>query len=235
MQDTEENESDTNFYPYHIPDYHIQYRDILYIKIISMNQEVTEVINTTPTYGTNIYNNEASFYIYGYNVSDSGYVEIPVIGKVKVVGKTLDEAKNAIIAQTHKFLKDPTVIVKLLSFKYSVLGEVVRPGIYTNFNNQLTVLEALSQAGDITSFGNRRMVMVVRPEVNGTHTYRFDLTSTEILKSEGFFLLPNDIVYVEPVKSRNFRNNVPTLSLLLGVVTTTILVLNFFNNTKSSG
>lgn len=228
LQDEEER-VDTTFYAYDVPSYKIQQRDILYIRIISMNRDVTDVINTTPTYGSNIYNNEASFYIYGYNVSDSGNVEIPVIGKVNVVGLTLEEAKSSIIAQTKKFLKDPTVIVKLISFKYSVLGEVIRPGIYTNFNNQLTVLEAISQAGDISSFGNRKKVMVIRPDVSGTRTFKLDLTTKDILTSDGFFLLPNDIVYVEPVKSRNFRNNIPTISVVLGAITTFILVLSYVN------
>lgn len=212
-----------------IPTYRIQNRDILYIKIISMNKEVTEVINTTPSNATNIYNNESSFYIYGYNVNDSGNVEIPIIGAVNVVGKTLEETKTAIIKQTLKVLKDPTVIVKLISFKFSVLGEVVRPGKYTNFNNQLTVLEAISQAGDITTYGNRRKVMVIRSGVKGTKTFRFDLTNINLLNSEGFYLLPNDIVYVEPLKSRNFRNNIPTLSLVLGSISTFILVLSYVN------
>jgi polysaccharide biosynthesis/export protein len=229
LQQPEYEPDSINFYPYQVPDYQIQQRDVLYIRIISMNQEVTQVINASPVSGANLYSNDASFYIYGYNVSDSGEVELPVIGKVEVVGKTLEEAKQAIVDKTNKFLKEPTVIVKLLSFKYSVLGEVMRPGMYTNFNNQLNVLEAISQAGDVTPYGNRRRVMVVRPKVDGTHTYRFDLTSTEILKSEGFFLLPNDVVYVEPVKSRNFRNNIPTISLVLGSISTFVLVLNYFS------
>jgi polysaccharide biosynthesis/export protein len=226
LQDDKEG-ADTTFYAYDVPSYKIQQRDILYIKIISMNKEVTEVVNTVPSYGANIYNNEASFYIYGHNVSDSGFVEIPIIGKVNVVGLTLEEAKIAIIAQTKKILKEATVIVKLISFKYSVLGEVIRPGLYTNFNNQLTVLEAISQAGDISTFGNRKKVMVIRPDVTGTRTFRLDLTQKDILTSDGFFLLPNDIVYVEPVKSRNFRNNIPTISLVLGAITTFVLVLSY--------
>lgn len=228
LQESEEG-IDTTFYAYDVPSYKIQQRDILYIRVVSMNKEVTEVLNTTPTYGANIYNNEASFYIYGYNVSDSGDVEIPVIGKVNVVGLTLEDAKSAIIARTKLILKDPTVIVKLISFKYSVLGEVNRPGLYTNFNNQLTVLEAISQAGDISSFGNRKKIMVIRPDVTGTRTFRLDLTTKDILTSDGFFLLPNDIVYVEPMKSRNFRNNIPTISVLLGAITTFILVLSYVN------
>ena len=230
LQENQSMQTDTiGFFPYEVPAYQIQQRDILYIKIISMNKEVTEVMNTTPTYGTNIFNNEASFYIYGYNVSDSGYVEIPVVGKVKVTGKTLEEAKEAIVDETLKFLKDPTVIVKLISFKYSVLGEVNRPGVYTNFNNQLTVLEAISKAGDISPFGERRKVVVIRPGVSGTKTHRLDLTDKAILLSDGFFLLPNDIVYVEPVKSRNFRNNIPVWSLFLTSLTTFILILNYID------
>jgi polysaccharide biosynthesis/export protein len=228
LQENEAVKTDSlGYYPYQVPAYRIQQRDILYIKIISMNKDVTEVMNTTPSYGANIYNNEASFYIYGYNVSDSGYVEIPVAGKVYVVGKTLEEAKTAITMQTLKILKDPTVIVKLISFKFSVLGEVNRPGVYTNFNDQLTVLEAISQAGDISAFGERRKIMVIRPSVDGTKIHRLDLTDKAILLSDGFFLLPNDIVYVEPVKSQNFRNNIPIWSLFLTSITTFILVLNY--------
>ena len=217
------------FYPYNVPEYRIQKRDVLYIKVISLNKEATEMINATPVFSQNMYSNDASFYLYGYNVNDSGNIELPIIGEVNVVGKTMEEAKEALKTATANFLKDATIIVKLISFKYSVLGEVARPGVYTNFNNQLTVLEAISQAGDINEFGNRKKVMVLRPTTKGTQTFRLDLTKTEILKSEGFFLLPNDIVYIEPVKSRNFRNNIQIYSLFLSTITTFILVLNYIS------
>ena len=214
------------------PDYRIQQRDVLYIRILSLNQEITQVINATAsTINTNQFTNEASLFIYGYNVSDSGYVDIPVIGKVEVVGKTMEEAKTAVKAQAAKFLKDATIIVKLISFKYSVFGEVQRPGVYQNYNNQLTVLEAISNAGDISPYGNRKKILVVRPGTQGTKTYRLDLTKTDILNSEGFFLLPNDMVYVEPVKSYNFQVNLPTISAFLTAVSTLILVLNYINKT----
>ena len=122
------------------------------------------------------------------------------------------------------------VIVKLVSFKFSVLGEVGRPGTYSNFNNQLTVLEAISMAGDITDFGNRRQVLVLRPTKEGTKTFRLNLTDISILTSDGFFLLPNDIVYVEPIKSKMLKINLSTISLLLTGISTLILILNFTNN-----
>ena len=209
------------------PDYRIQKRDILYIRILSLNQEITQVINSTSVLSTNQFTNDASLFIYGYNVSDSGFVEIPVVGRVDVLNKTLEEAKTAVSEKAAKYLKDATVIIKLISFKYSVMGEVTRPGVYQNYNNQLTVLEAISNAGDISPYGDRRKVLVIRPGNEGTRTFRLNLTRTDILSSEGFFLLPNDIVYVEPVKSYNIRVNLPIVSVFLTGVSTLILVLNY--------
>jgi polysaccharide export outer membrane protein len=211
------------------PDYHIQKRDVLYIRVLSLNQEITEVINSTSAINSNQFTNDASLFIYGYNVSDSGDVEIPVIGKVNVLDKTMEEARLEISKQAAVFLKDATVTIKLISFKYSVLGEVKNPGVYQNYNNQLTVLEAIGNAGDISAYGNRRKIMVVRPGTEGTKTFRLDLTKTAILNSEGFFLLPNDIVYVEPVKSFNFKTNLPVISVFLTGVSSLILVLNYID------
>ena len=116
----EGNEKQPGTYNATPPNYRIQQRDVLYIRILSLNQEITQVINSTSVLNTNQFTNDASLFIYGYNVSDSGYVEIPVVGKVDVQGKTLEEAKTAISEKTARYLKDATVIVKLISFKYSV-------------------------------------------------------------------------------------------------------------------
>jgi polysaccharide biosynthesis/export protein len=214
------------------PPYKIQKGDILYICVLSLNQEVTQVINSTSVNGTNQLTGEANMFIYGYVVDDSGYVEVPVIGKIKVIDKSVEEAKVEIGKRASLVLKDASIIVKLISFKYSVLGEVNHPGVFQNFNNQLTVLEAIGNAGDITAYGNRHKILVVRPGNEGTKTFRLDITSTEILNSEGFFLLPNDIIYVEPVKSYNFKVNIQNVSLLLAGISTLILLLNYINTSK---
>lgn len=221
--------STENFYPRsQRPDYRIQTRDILYVKIYSLNEEMSNLINqTVGSYQQNLFQNETSLYINGYSVSDSGYIEIPILGKIMIVGKTMDEALASLRERASLYLKDATVIVKLISFKVSVIGEVNRPGTYNNFNSQLTVLEAISMAGDITDYGNRKQVLVLRPTTSGTNTFRLDLTSKKILTSDGFFLLPNDIVYVEPIKRKSFRINIPTLTLALTSITTLILVLNY--------
>lgn len=225
----EEEGDTTDLYTAIPPNYLIQQRDLLYIRVSSLNQEITKVINSNDEYSRVQFTNDISLFIYGYDVSDSGFVEIPIIGKVSVANKTMAEAKIAIEYHTAKFLKDATVVVKLISFKYSVIGEVNRPGVYQNYNLQLTVLEAISKAGNISPFGERRKILVIRPSKEGSRTFRLDLTSDKILESEGFFLLPNDVVYVEPVKSYNFRNNLPIYALFFSAITTFILVLNYIN------
>ena len=142
----------------------------------------------------------------------------------------MEEIISLIRQRSNQFLKDATVVVKLVSFKVSVIGEVNRPGSYNNYNSQLTVLEVISLAGDITDYGNRKSVLVLRPVTGGTKSFRLDLTDRQILTSDGFYLLPNDIVYVEPIKSKTFRINIPTISLFLTSVSTLILVLNYINN-----
>lgn len=223
--------STENFFPKTRPEYRIQTRDIMYVKIYSLNEEMSNLINQSiGSYQQNLFQNETSLFINGYSVSDSGNIEIPILGKIRIGGKTMDEAITAIKARTDKYLKDATVIVKLISFKVSVIGEVARPGTYNNYSTQLTVLEAVSMAGDITDYGNRKQVLVLRPTSTGTKSFRLDLTSKNILSSDGFFLLPNDIVYVQPIKSKSFRINIPTISLLLTTVSTLILVLNYVDN-----
>ena len=222
--------STVNFFPKKQPQYRIQKQDILYIKIYTLEQEVSDLINqNTSGYTQNMFQNETSLFINGYIVNDSGYVEIPIIGMVDILNKTLDEATEAVRKAAKVYLKDATIVVKLISFKFTVIGEVKRPNTYRNFNNQLTVLEAISMAGDISDYGDRKNVLVLRPNSEGTQTFRLDLTNKNILTSDGFFLLPNDIVYVEPQSSKTFRLNIPTFTLVLSSFTTLILILNYIN------
>ena len=211
-----DNTVDSNFFPKTQPDYHIQKQDILYVKVYTINREVSDLINqTSSTYQQNLYQNETSLFINGYSVNDSGYVEIPVLGKILVLNKTIDDATEAIRNRADKFLKDATIIVKLISFKFTVMGEVNRPGVYRNFNNQLTVLEAIGMAGDINDYGDRKQILVLRPAKGGTLTFKLDLTNKKILTSDGYFLLPNDLVYVAPIKSKILKLNAPSFSLVL--------------------
>jgi polysaccharide export outer membrane protein len=222
-----------DYFPKERPEYRIQTSDILYIRVYTLNQEISDLINqTTGASQQNLFQNETEIYINGYTVNDSGYIDIPVLGRIEVAEKTVDQAIAAVREKASVFLKDASIVLKLVSFKFSVLGEVARPGTYNNYNNQLTVLEAISMAGDITDYGNRKLVLVLRPSKTGTKTFRLDLTNIDLLRSEGFFLLPNDIVYVQPIKSKMIKINIPTFSLFLTGLSTLILVLNYLNYSR---
>ena len=216
------------FHPMEKPDYRVQYQDILYINITTLNQEMNDILNPgIQRYAPSIYRDESNIYIFGYTVSDSGTISLPILGDIYVYGHKLEEIKHDIKQRSLEYLKDAVINVKLLSFKFTVIGEVNRPGSYTNFNNQLTVLDAIGMAGDITDFGNRKEVIVVRPSKAGTYTYRINVQDKNLLQSEGYFLLPNDIVIVEPIKSKPFQLNIPTMALFLTTISTLILVLSF--------
>jgi polysaccharide biosynthesis/export protein len=121
---------------------------------------------------------------------------------------------------------------KLLGFKFTVIGEVRTPGTYINYSNYLTVLEAIGHAGGITDFGRRDKLQVIRPVESGSKIYTLNLQDKSILSSNAYFLMPNDIVIVEPEKKKIFNLNLPTFSFIFtsvtSLLTTTLLLINYF-------
>lgn len=137
--------------------------------------------------------------IINYLVDVDGNIDFPVLGKIKVLGLTVSEVRDLIQQKLEEgYLKDPVVIVRILNFRVSVLGEVRNPGTFTIAGERITLLQALATAGDLTIKGRRDNVLVVR-DFKGTKTYtRVDLTNKELFNSPVYFLTQNDIVYVEP-------------------------------------
>jgi polysaccharide export outer membrane protein len=125
------------------------------------------------------------------------------------------------------------VICKLRTFKFTVIGEVKMPGTFINYNNYLTVLEAIGRAGGIGDFGDRDHILVVRPLDKGTKTYRLSLQTKDLLNSEAYYLLPNDVVIVQPQGQKIFNLNLPTISFIISTVTSTItmtlLLIDYFS------
>jgi polysaccharide export outer membrane protein len=216
-----------------IPDYKIQPRDILFITAKAMNPagKIEDFLSSTSSSYQMGGMGDAGSFFYGYDVNLEGYIRMPVIGTLKVEGLTLEEVRKLLQESVDKIFINSTVECKLLSFKFTVLGEVKAPGIYVNYNNYLTVLEAIGRAGGIGDFGNRDRVLVVRPVDKGTQTFRINLNDKNILSSKAYFLLPNDVVIVEPVKQKIFNMNVPTISFIVTTLTSTItmtlLLINY--------
>jgi polysaccharide export outer membrane protein len=218
-----------------IPDYRIQHRDILYITAKAMTPEgmITDFLSQARNNVSSTYmQGEAGQFLYGYDVNNEGKVILPSIGEMRVTGLTLEEARSVIQTEVEKVFTNVTVECKLLSFKFTVIGEVRAPGTYINYNNYLTVLEAVGRAGGISDFGRRDKLLVVRPIEGGTETYTLNLQDKAILSNKAYFLLPNDVVIVEPQAKKIFSLNLPTYSFILttltSAVTTTLLLINYF-------
>lgn len=138
----------------------------------------------------------------GYFVDQGGYIDFPVLGRISVVGKTLEEVKIDLMGQLTEYLKDPVVNIRYLNFKVTILGEVNLPNTLRLTNKRVTLLEAIGMAGDLTDYANRTNILVIREEA-GVRTYqRLNLQSDEIFTSPYFYLQQNDVVYVEPIQAR---------------------------------
>lgn len=137
-----------------------------------------------------------------YLVDGSGLINLPLVGKQQVAGLTTQEARDSLEESLSKFLKKPIVNVRIANFRFSVLGEVNKAGTYTLPYEQVNVLEALGQAGDLTKYGNRDKVLVIR-QTNGERRYGWiNLHQRDLFQSPYFYLEQNDIIYVEPLKAK---------------------------------
>ncbi|HPF93613.1 MAG TPA: polysaccharide biosynthesis/export family protein [Tenuifilaceae bacterium] len=210
------------------PSYKLSPGDVLQIQLVTHSPEISMAFNN-PT-GVQFLSqgrDESSLYLSGYTVNPNGVVQLPFLGEAQVKGLTIDEARSVIQEKTNAMYKDASVIVKLASFKVTVVGEVRRPGVIRNFNDNLNVFEAIAAVGDINENGDRQKVLVVRPTNQGNKTYRLNLADRSVLSSEAFYLLPNDVVIVEPIGNKVFQMNLPYINLTLSSISTIILLYNF--------
>ena len=138
-------------------------------------------------------------YFNGYFVDDNGNVNLPTLGTLRMGGMTLVEAHQYIKKLLEPYLEQPGVDVRFLNLKVTLFGEIARPGLLRLSNQRTTILEAISASGDLTSFADRRKVLVVREENGRRNYYYIDLTKKDIFTSPAFYLRQNDLIYIEPL------------------------------------
>ncbi len=211
-------------------DYMIQTNDNLYVSVKTINPEVnTMFAQSEGNVGTGtLYNSEVGQHIYGYQVDSRGEITLPIIGPVQVAGRTLKQAKEQIQVRADEYVKDSDIQVRLLNFKVSVLGEVRAPGVYYNYNNTLTLLEAIGMANGTTDYAKIKDVLVVRQGKDAVKPYHLDLTKKNIMASEAFYLQPDDVIFVRPQKLKNVKLNASYYTIGISSLTTIMLIINFF-------
>lgn len=214
-------------------EYILKTGDILYVSIKSISPEVNLLFNPETNMEANTgqgfqkYTTPSGAYLYGFEIDADGNIKLPMMGKINVSGVSLSQIESVVQKKTDEFLKDAIVKVKLLNFKITVTGEVRSPGTYYNYNNSITVIEALALANGNTDFASIKTVMVVRPFLDGNKTYLLDLSTKNIYLSEAFYLQPNDYVIVQPDKYKNFQLNSQAYSLVFSSMSILLAVLGF--------
>jgi polysaccharide export outer membrane protein len=197
--------------------------DELYIRINSMD-EYTEYYNITTEGGMyGRYDPSLS----SYTVEINGTVFLPMIGNIYVSGFTLEEAGKKIQEMYKGYLNQPAVNVRYVDKIVTVIGEVNDPGVYTFTKREIPILEAIAYASDMTVYGNRNKIMIIREEENVIYRHRIDITEPGVQSSKYYNIQPNDIIYVEPLKRRIWGFAELPLPLMLTTVTTVILVLSY--------
>lgn len=231
----DQKQDSTYVYQNQSEEYRLKTNDVLHVKINTTDPEINKLFILDNQGGSqNRSNSGGEFYLTGFTVNDSGFVQVPILGSIPAQGKTIQEFRSDVTAKTHEYLNDAIVNVKFVSFKVSFLGEVNQEGAIFIYQDNIDILEAMARVGGITSYGNMNEVTVVRKDNNKRLVYKLDLTERELLSSNKFYLYPDDIIIVEPIKAKiaqmNFKDYFFFLSAISSVLSTTVIVISLFGN-----
>lgn len=221
-------ESNQNKVTYTLPK--IQINDILDVKISTLNPETAIPYNSL-TASLNSVQNIELIKLNGYLVSAEGNIIVPVLGTITASGKTTADLEKEIVLalENNGHLKNPTVNVRILNAKVTVLGEVKMPGTYSYTEQSISLPQALGYAGDITIEANRKEVVLIREEDGVRKYHKIDLTKSDWFNSPYYTIKQNDILYVYPnnvkVKSSGFIGNTTTVLSVISILLTTYVLL----------
>lgn len=212
-----------------IPKLVIQNNDLLSISVSSLNPEASAIFNQPNNAAANS-NTTTTVAATGYLVDGEGNIQFPFLGAVKAAGLSKDELKDKLIKSLvdKKLLVDPIITVRFLNFKVTVLGEVAHPTVVTVPSERISLLEALGLAGDLTIYAQRDNVLVIRDEDGKKVTHRLNLNSTELFNSPYYYLKTNDVVYVEPNKSKvaSTSRSVQWIPIVLSALSLGVIVVD---------
>lgn len=220
-------EKKTSFKEADFPAYRLKPNDELYIQINSLDEEAANLFS---------YARQQSVYLgsiqpYGaslisYTIDKDGYLYLPVIGKIHALDKTVGEVSSMLRDSLSHILNQPIVAVKLVNKFVSVVGEVRNPGHYPYSQEKLSVFDALSLAGDMTDYGNRKQVLLVRNENGENKSININLTRPDFLAADFYYIRPNDMLYVRPLKKKFWGFRQFPFEIVLSTITTGLLIYN---------
>ncbi len=220
--------------------YKLQKNDLLSVQIRSLDPE-TDAYFQAGQNSQNLGNSGSSqngssqLYFNGYSVDQFGNIDIPVIGKVYIEGLSLNEVQKLLIEKLSAYFNTSTLFVKtqLSGIKFTIIGEISRPGQYYIYQNEANIFEAIAQAGDIQMVGKRQEVQIIRQHPQGVKYYEIDLTSKAVISNPMYFIQPNDIINIKPMKQKSWgigETGFQTYATLLSIITSTLTFILFIQS-----
>lgn len=235
LQDKNNSDEKTTIAAVESKPYRLQVNDVVRINIKAIDPKFVSIFNTTEDQNGQAGRSEAALYFDGFTVDDHGNIRMPILGEINVIGYTLEEVRLKIEKKLHEeyFKSEANVFltVKLAGFRYTINGEVGDTGTKTLFKDNVTILEAIANAGDITTVGNRKEVTVIRQTPTGVQMHDIDLTDVNVMKSPYYYLQPNDYIYVKPLRQKTWGTgqtgiqSISTIITLLSLATTVYLII----------
>ena len=214
-------------------DYKLQPGDNLYIRFINtIDQMSAASLSGDLASRTTSFTSDAGIYLQSYTLDEDGYIELPLTGKILLKNMTVDQAKEKMQTEINKFVNQTTLVVKLSNFNLTVLGEVTRPGMYKVYQSQINLFEAVALAGNMTNFAKNNEVKIIRQTEHGSEIVTVDMGSADILSSPYYYLKPNDILYVEPLKIKQWGFTTFPYSTVFSIVTLGVTLYSIFRTTE---
>lgn len=214
-------------------DYKLQPGDNLYIRFLNtIDERSTTSLTGEALSRSNYMSSDASIYLQSYTLDEDGCIELPLTGKIYLKNMTVDQAKEKLQVEINKFVNQTTLIVKLSNFNLTVLGEVSRPGMYKVYQSQINLFEAVALAGNMTNFAKNDEVKIIRQTDHGSEIVTVDMGSADILSSPYYYLKPNDIVYVEPLKIKQWGFTSFPYSTVISVVSLAVTLITLYTRLK---
>jgi polysaccharide export outer membrane protein len=212
-------------------EYRVQVNDVLSIRVMGLDDATSKFFNVEQQ--GNFQNvSDAALYVNGYSIDKNGQVQLPTVGKIKLQGLTVGEAQELVQRKINEYFNNATVILKMVNWRISVMGDVSRPGAYVVYNNQITILDALAMAGGPNEFADKTHITLLRQSERGVQALYVDMSSTNVLSSEYYYLLPNDIVYVPALKARPGRLNLEVFAVLIAAISAAAVVFSVIQNSN---
>lgn len=204
--------------------------DIITVDLYTINPDAFPGIGISKDRATIVDNRSA--YEKGFTIDKSGKVILPYIGEVILQGLSVPEAREIITQKFKAFLDEPVIVVKKLSFKVSIVGEVQKPGLYYVPNERMTLIEGLALAGDVGNFGDRTNIKIIRQTASGSIEIPIDLTNQSALVGAAKYLHPDDVVYVAPSRKKAFSQISVASGIFTSIVTSIVLIGTLYLKTK---